>query len=88
MNRTIWDYDIQSDAVALLIRWLCRFIFIFLTPAAVFGLIFFLWALFAHTPQTDAEKAEDHLRFRQALEAQQKRDAQYRRKRDLEYFSR
>lgn len=58
MNRTIWDYDIQSDRVALLIRRLYWFIFIFLTPTAILGLIFFLWALFTHTPQTGVEKAE------------------------------
>lgn len=34
------------------------------------------------------EAAEGHLRFKQEIEAQQKKDAQYRWKRDLEYFSR
>ena len=39
MNRTIWDYGIKTDRVALAVRGFYWFIWIFLTPVAVLALL-------------------------------------------------
>ena len=62
MNRTIWDYDIETDRVARFIRGIYWFIWVFLTPVAVLALLFYAWALLTHEPPSGVKLAEEEQR--------------------------
>ena len=62
MNRTIWDYDIETDRVARFIRGIYWFIWVFLTPVAVLAILFYVWALLTHGPPGGVKRAEEEQR--------------------------